>query len=96
MITITTNPKQQDIIHDIMLQLYDPNIDKPKRGEEEPAFSEDICIIDENGLHGVACFSFELDLWVFHYDTLVDYREKDKTTKWKWYYPPISNKDIEW
>ena len=96
MITMATNPVQQDIIQDAVLRIYDPNINKPKPCEDDPAFSDDICIIDENGLHGLACFSFEHEIWVFHYDTLVEYSKKDIATKWKWYYLPISNKDIEW
>ena len=94
--TMATDLEQQNIIRDVELRLYDPTINKPKPCEEDPACSEDICMIDEHGMQGVAYFSFELNIWVFHYDTLVDYREKDIKTKWKWYYPPVSNKDIEW
>lgn len=56
------------------------------KGEE---FSVDVFVIDENGMHGIAFYSFDDQKWRFHTDTLVDYNEAGNETKWKWYYPII-------
>ena len=79
-----------------MLDIFDPKKYKPKPMAEDPAFSEDVCLIDEEGLIGVVCFAFKEDRWLFHFDTLVDYENEDVAIKWKWYYPPVVSKDIEW
>jgi hypothetical protein len=81
---------------DVVLHLFDPKTNKPKPSADDPAFSEDICLIDENGLIGVACFAFEENMWLFNFDSLVDYEKEGVETEWKWYYPPICNMDIEW
>ena len=79
-----------------MVEISDPKKYKPKPLDNDPAFSEDVCLIDEKGLIGVASFAFEEDRWLFHFDTIIDYEKEGVEIKWKWYYPPISNKDIEW
>jgi len=60
----------------------------PTRVEGED-FSVDVFILDETGVHGIAFWSFDDEVWRFHTDTLVDYNEKGAETKWKWYYPPF-------
>uniref|UniRef100_UPI003217F1ED hypothetical protein n=1 Tax=uncultured Draconibacterium sp. TaxID=1573823 RepID=UPI003217F1ED len=79
----------------VEIRLFDPKINKPRPSEDDITFSEDVCIIDENNLHGVACFNFEDMEWMFHTDTLVDYNEEGAETKWRWYYPPLKDTDIE-
>lgn len=88
--------EQPKVVRGIDVQLFNPKTNKPKPDKEDPEFSEDVCIIDENGLIGVACFSFEDNTWVFPFDTLIDYNGKDAETKWKWYYPPVNSANIEW
>lgn len=78
------------------IQLFDPKTNKPKSNKEEPEFSEDICIIDENGVNGIAFFSFKEKKWIFYIDTLIDYNSEGAGIKWKWYYPPLNSNDIEW
>ncbi len=78
---------EQDGIDNSRLQnFYYPTV-FPKRVNGE-SFSVDVFIIDENGMHGIGFYDFELKKWVFHTDTLVDYDEEGAETKWKWYYPP--------
>lgn len=60
----------------------------PTRVEGED-FSVDVFILDETGVHGIAFWNFDDEVWRFHTDTLVDYNEKGAETKWKWYYPPF-------
>lgn len=74
-----------------MKELFNPITDQPKPSEDCPEFSVDVFIIDENDMHGLACYHFEDKKWIFHTDTLVDYDEKGAETKWKWYYP-----DVQW
>ena len=66
---------------------YDPS-EYPTRVEGED-FSVDVFILDETGVHGIAFWNFDDEVWRFHTDTLVDYNEKGAETKWKWYYPPF-------
>lgn len=66
---------------------YDPS-EYPTRVEGED-FSVDVFILDETGVHGIAFWNFDDEVWRFHTDTLVDYNEKPAETKWKWYYPPF-------
>lgn len=53
-------------------------------------FSIDVYVIDENGLHSIGFYNFDLEEWNFHTDTLIDYNEVENKTKWVWYYPPIT------
>lgn len=66
---------------------------KTPKISEDRDFSEDVFIIDEDGVHGLAYYCFRDSKWYFHTDTLVDYFEEDNETKWKWYYP-IPNVDL--
>ena len=84
------------IINDAGIPLFDPTTNRPAPNEDEPAFSEDICTIDENGANGVAFFAFDENRWIFYIDTLIDYNTEGAGIKWKWYYPPINSEDIEW
>ncbi len=71
---------------------YSPN--EIPRLSSNPEFSVDVFIIDENGLHGIACYDYLEDRWLFHTDTLEDYLKQGVQIKWKWYYPPYSIRDI--
>lgn len=73
------------------IKLYDPKLHKPNQSKEDIRFSEDVFIIDENGMHGLAFYSFEDEEWNFHTETLVDYNESGAETKWKWYYPVVNS-----
>lgn len=66
---------------------HDPS-EYPTRVEGED-FSVDVFILDETGVHGIAFWNFDDEVWRFHTDTLVDYNEPNAETKWKWYYPPF-------
>ncbi len=68
-------------------KFYNPD-EYPTRVEGED-FSVDVFILDETGVHGIAFWNFDDEVWRFHTDTLVDYNEKGAETKWKWYYPPF-------
>lgn len=88
--------KQPETVQGNEILLFDPKTNKPKLNKDEPAFSEDICIIDENGVNGIAFFSFVEKKWVFYIDTLIDYNTEAAGIKWRWYYPPVCSKDVEW
>lgn len=81
-------------IHSVVVRLFDPKKNKPNPSKDDITFSEDVCIIDENNVQGVAYFCFESMQWRFHTDTLVDYDEPGNETKWMWYYPPVDAKMI--
>lgn len=69
----------------------------PKKSEdycEDAPYSDDVMIIDENGIHGIGFYDFKYIKWSFHTDTLVDYDEPGHETKWKWYYPIFEIKDV--
>jgi len=68
-------------------KFFDPEKRKPNPSIDDISFSEDVCIIDEDGVNGLAYYDFELCQWTFHTDTLVDYSEVGNPTKWWWYYP---------
>ena len=68
-------------------EFHDPS-EYPARIEGED-FSVDVFILDETGVHGIAFWNFDDEVWRFHTDTLVDYNEPNAETKWKWYYPPF-------
>jgi hypothetical protein len=70
-------------------KLYDPKRNRPRQSPDDITFSETVFIIDEEGLHGLAYFSFKDDKWYFLTDTLVDYDEPGAETEWKWYYPEV-------
>lgn len=86
--------KELCAIHNVVVRLFDPNKYKPRPSEDDPTFSEDVCIIDENNVQGVACYVYEDERWMFHTDTLVDYDEVGAETKWLWYYPVVSAKNV--
>lgn len=80
-------------LNKIPVELFDPEKRKPVASKDDVTFSEDVCIIDEDGLNGLAYYSFEDAEWKFHTDTMVDYNEPGAKTKWMWYYPVV-NKSI--
>jgi len=94
MITSIVKSKKKYINFNDKVRLFDPMNKKPRPGDEDPAFSEDVIIIDENGLKGLAFFAFEENKWVFYADTLVDYNAENTGIKWKWYYQPVLSKHI--
>lgn len=71
--------------------LYDPTVFPNQVPGEH--FSEDVFVVDENGMHGLAFYNFDTETWSFHTDTLVDYNEEGAETKWKWYYPTATIHD---
>ena len=71
--------------------LYDPTVFPNQVPGEN--FSEDVFVVDENGMHGLAFYNFDTETWSFHTDTLVDYNEEGAETKWKWYYPTATIHD---
>ena len=73
-------------------RFYNPT-EYPTRVEGED-FSVDVFILDEDGVHGIAFWNFDDEVWRFHTDTLVDYNEKGAETKWKWYYPPFDKETV--
>ena len=83
-------------IQNVVVRLFDPKRNKPNPSTDDPSFSVDVCIIDEDGVNGLAYFCFEASAWRFHTDTLVDYDEIGAETKWMWYYPVVKVTDIEW
>lgn len=89
----SSNEQGNCIKPDVVVRLFDPKI-KPRQSKDDPAFSEDVFIIDENNLNGLAYYSFEAEQWRFLTDTGVDYDEVGAETKWKWYYPVVSSKDV--
>ena len=78
---------------EVIPRFFDPERNKPLPSKNDITFSDDVFIIDEDGMHGLAYYSFEDCQWKFHTDTLVDYNEVGHETKWKWYYPMFTVKD---
>jgi len=72
------------------VKLFDPAKNKPNPSPDDITMSVDVCIIDEDGVNGLAWYCFEDEKWKFHTDTLVDYDEPDAETKWLWYYPVVN------
>lgn len=66
----------------------------PKVSEKDKRFSVDVFTMDENGMHGLAFYSFEDSGRWIHSDNVTDYFEKGNEENWKWYYPPFEKKDI--
>lgn len=85
------NKKNPDTGNQVVF--YNPE-QLPKKSKDDESFSDDVFIIDENGIHGIGYYDFELSKWSFHTDTLVDYNELGHETKWKWYYPLFEIKDV--
>lgn len=85
------NKKNPDTGNQVVF--YNPE-QLPKKSKDDESFSDDVFIIDENGIHGIGYYDFELSKWSFHTDTLVDYNEPGHETKWKWYYPLFEIKDV--
>jgi hypothetical protein len=73
------------------VNLYDPTVFPNQVPSEH--FSEDVFVVDEHGMHGLAFYNFDTETWGFHTDTLVDYNEEGAKTKWKWYYPTATIHD---
>lgn len=92
--TKDSKTEQPCTLHNVVVRLFDPKKNKPRPSKDDITFSEDVCIIDENNVQGVAYFCFESMQWRFHTDTLVDYDEPGNETKWMWYYPPVDAKMI--
>lgn len=76
------------------IKLFEPHI-IPNASEADNVYSDDVFVINEDGLHGIAFYDFEGEKWGFHTSTLVDYNEVGYEMKWWWYYPPIELKDIQ-
>lgn len=81
--------KKKMTTEECRIKTFDPEKSRPRKSPDDSAFSETVFIIDEEGLDGLAFFSFEDDKWTFLTDTLVDYYEPGHETKWRWYYPPV-------
>jgi len=89
-----TNLENNCVACNCGIMLFEPATDKPKRSEDVPEYSVDVCVIDENNINGLAFYDFEDDEWHFHTDTLIDYNETGNETKWRWYYPSVTSKEI--
>lgn len=72
-------------------QIFDPSV--IPNVAEIPAHSVDVITLDEEGMYGLAFYSFEEKIWVFHTDTLVDYNEPGHEMEWKWFYPQFGLKE---
>lgn len=77
-------------VHNVEVRLFDPERNKPRKHKCDPMYSDDVCTIDENNIHGLAFYSFEDEEWMFHTEVLTDY----KKVKWMWYYPVVSADDV--
>lgn len=79
-------PKQKKSIkgEKIEVKLYNPELNKPNPSLDDITFSEDVFIISESGVHGLAYFDFEEDEWNFH-------TERVDNVPFKWYYPIVKS-----
>ena len=84
---------RQCVINNIVVSLYDPKKDKPAPDKHD-TFSEDVYILDEKGLNGLACFCYKNNQWKFHTEMMEDYNNTELNIKWWWYYPPVKVSDI--
>lgn len=71
------------------VDLFNPT-EIPKVSADDAEYSVDVCTIDEDNIHCVGFYHYTDKKWYFHTDTLSDYNE----TKWKWYYPVVTNADL--
>lgn len=62
----------------------------PRKDKNLLETSEDVCTVDDKGMHGLAWYNFDTKKWSFHTDTLTD----PETTMWWWYYPVVSKRDL--
>lgn len=76
--------------------LFDPELQSPKHSENDPKFSTDVFTIDKEGAVGMAFYSFDEHRWIFYFETLPSEEWVRIKTKWKWFYPPLSDKDLKW
>jgi hypothetical protein len=83
---------ESKLIKNSKIGLHNPN-EFPLKQKGE-TFSVDVIIIDEFGLLGIAAYDFESSDWIFHTDTLIDYKESGHETKWKWFYSPVNKEMI--
>lgn len=77
----------------VITRFFNPKTDIPKVSTDDPNFSVDVFIIDDEGMHGLAFYSFKDQKWSFDTDTLVDYDEVGNETEWRWYYPLFTKED---
>ena len=66
-------------------KLHKP-FNRPRPNQEAPHISVDVFTIDEEGMHGLAFYSFTDERWYFHTETLIDVQ----TIQWRWYYPVVT------
>ena len=86
---------QPESIKSTLILLFDPKYKKPKVDpDSKNLFSVDVLVIDENGESGIAYYNFDYKIWGFHSNTLGQY-DKGSKVKWLWYYPPVSENDLE-
>ncbi|HFK5563460.1 TPA: hypothetical protein ACGZ9C_003128 [Elizabethkingia anophelis] len=76
----------------IEIKLFNQN-ELPEPSNEDKDFSEDVFIVDQDNLNGIAYYSFKDSEWMFHTETMVDYFEEGNETKFWWYYPPVTIKN---
>lgn len=74
--------------------MFNPKTDKPHPSKDVKEHSVDVFTIDEDGMHGLAFYDFEDEKWSFHTETMVDYEEPGNETKWNWYYPSVTKKNL--
>ena len=66
--------------------------EKPIPAPDDPANSVDVFIMDEDGMHGLAFYSFEYEEWWMNADDFDGF--EDGQSKWVWYYPPYTTEDV--
>ncbi|MCL6295448.1 hypothetical protein [Jejuia spongiicola] len=93
-VTNNKNRGSQCIINNIVVCMYDPKEDKPVPDKLD-TFSEDVYVLNEKGLNGLACFCYKSNRWKFHTEMMEDYNNTELNIKWWWYYPPVKVSDID-
>lgn len=93
LLTFTNNHQNLQLHKTKVMPCFYDHTEIPKVSSDDSDYSEDVFIIDEDGMNGLAYYCFRDSKWYFHTDTLVDYFEEGNETKWKWYYP-IANIDL--
>ncbi len=81
----------QKEIKNITIQLFKLEYNKPQPRKDAPELSVDVFILDKDGLHGLAFFSFKEEKWYVHTDTFVGYMKCPIEANWMWYYPPVNS-----
>ncbi len=77
------------------IQLFDPNINKPKKSEKYEDRSITVTTIDSDGLVQCAYYSFSEKEWCFLTFACADEDEGiNYEVNWKWFYSPVTKKDL--